>query len=238
MAWKRHAARGCRHTLPPHCRGSGLQDWLTVLWLGDAQLFLRPLHRDLHTDIHQLRQSLGVGRHVLGLAHVQLKNRASAHAVRRQAVEQGQRVQQVSGDRAANLPDIAVAQVFAHLVMHVAQRVGAALAIRTTGQRAAKDHLGLGALAPVEHQLKSLGVARGRVQKIQLHARRDDACRVVANAHQRPQQRHLLLFAGAAGVFADANRDAVDLQKLSQVAHAVVLEQVGPHQLSEHGRAL
>ena len=238
MTWKRHAARGCRHALPPHCRGSGLQDWLTVLWLGDAQLFLRPLHRDLHTDIHQLRQSLGVGRHVLGLAHIQPENRAAPHAIRRQAIERGQRVQQVPRDRATHLLDVAVAQIFSHLVVHVAQGIGAALAIGTACQRAAQDHLGLGALAPVEHQLKSLGVARGRVQKIQLHARRDDACRVVANAHQRPQQRHLLLFAGAAGVFADANRDAVDLQKLSQVADAVVLEQVGPHQLSEHGRAL
>ena len=122
--------------------------------------------------------------------------------------------------------------------MHIAQRVGAALAIGPAGQRAAQNHLRLRALAPGHHQLKSLGVTAGCVEKIQFHTAGDDACRVVANAHQRTQQRHLLLFAGARRILSDAHRDAVNLQKLRQVAHAVVLEKIRPHQLPEHRRAL
>ena len=44
--------------------------------------------------------------------------------------------------------------------------------------------------------------------------------------------------AGSGRVFTNAHRQAVDFQKLGQIAYRVILEQVRPHQLPEHRRAL
>ena len=163
---------------------------------------MRPLARRPHANAHQLRQGIRIGRQVLGLLRIELELRRAPWPIRRQAIQRRHRVHQIARQRRIELPHIRIAQVFANLVVDLAQRVRARLAIRPAGQRGAQNHLALRALAPVHHQLKGLRVAGRRVVEFHQHPLGDDARRVVANGRQRAQQGELFHLAGARRVLA------------------------------------
>ncbi|MNS17543.1 hypothetical protein D3C72_492200 [compost metagenome] len=114
--------------------------------------------------------------------------------------------------------------------MHIAERIGRALAVGLAGQGAPQDGLAHGAFAPIHHHNKGIGLAIGRVLELDLHPPGDDAAGVMADGEHRLQQSGFLLLGRPFRVFAEAHRQAVDLQELGQIAHAVVLEQEGPDQ--------
>ena len=160
----------------------------------DAQAAVGPCFGHLHANGHQLGQRFGHGFHVLGFVGRQLHPGAALDTVRCQSIERGHGIDQVAGQCGVELAQIAITQVFAHFVVHIAQRIGAGCAVCPAGERTAQDDLGLVALAPADHQLKGFGVTRGGVLEVDKHAVRDDARRVVANAHEGTQQRGFFLF--------------------------------------------
>ncbi|MNY07663.1 hypothetical protein D3C86_1404780 [compost metagenome] len=196
----------------------------------DLQFVAHPLRRDLHPHAHQGPQRIGQIAHVLGLGHVKLQARAAARPLEALAVQGKQRIDQIPGQRRGELAKVRIPHLLAHLVMHVAERIGRALAVGLAGQGAPQDGLAHGALAPVHHHHKGIGLAIGCVLELDLHPPGDDAARVVANGEHRLQQGRLLLLGGPFRVFAQTHRQAVDLQELGQIPHAVVLEQEGPDQ--------
>ncbi|MCY1404992.1 hypothetical protein D9M71_202170 [compost metagenome] len=146
------------------------------------------------------------------------------------AVEGEVRIDDVACDAGGHLAGIAGADVVHHVLVNPAQGIGGRIAVSAAGEGGAQDHLAGGTLAPADHGHEWVGLAFGGVLEINLHAGGDDAARVMADAHYGPQQGRFLFLTGAAGVHAEAYRQAVDFQEFRQVAYGIVLEQVRPGQ--------
>ena len=123
--------------------------------------------------------------------------------------------------------------------MHLAERVGARLAVGLAGQRAAEDRHRLLALPVLDRRQKVIDGARlGRLDEVDAHVRRDDAGAVVADVAHRAQQLVALLVAEAGREFPEAKRQAIDLQEALHVAHVVGLVRVGPGEHAKERRLL
>ena len=121
--------------------------------------------------------------------------------------------------------------------MDGAQGIGACFAVGLRGQGPAQDGLAH-ALFTARHQLAGdvLGGGRGRLED-DLHARRDDARRILPQAAQGVQQRAFVLRRGAGRVFAQAQWQAVDLGVGDIGIQGIGPDQVGPGHSAEQARA-
>ncbi|MNG35120.1 hypothetical protein D3C84_1217860 [compost metagenome] len=78
----------------------------------------------MHAEPHQLGQALRKQGDVLRLGHVELQPGGPARALEAFAVEGKQRVHQIPGQGRGQLAQVSIPYLLAHLVMHVAERIG------------------------------------------------------------------------------------------------------------------
>ena len=194
---------------------------------------------ELAADLHvrgQFGQGIGIEGKVSGLLRVETPV-GQQFAVRDAQVKQAQRGQQPAGQSGGQLHGIRRQQVAPDLVMDGAQGIGACFAVGLRGQGPAQDGLAH-ALFTARHQLAGdvLGGGRGRLED-DLHARRDDARRILPQAAQGVQQRAFVLRRGAGRVFAQAQGQAVDLGVGDIGIQGIGPDQVGPGHGTEQARA-
>ena len=196
---------------------------------------MQVIDADAHAGGGQLRQCVSVERQVLGLRHIQREPRQAAR-VQAGPVEQAHGSDQLLGQGRSQPAAVALQDVQAHFVVHGPERLGAVAAL-AAGQGLAQDDLADHRVHAVPHRLERALVALGGVQEVDLHARRDDPGRIVADLGDGAQQCPALAVGGADRIGAQPQRQPVDLQELGQVTHAEVLEQEGHGQHATQRRA-
>ena len=156
----------------------------TALGFRNAEPLVRPALGDLDTDVDQVRQRVGVELQVLAEVGIEAEAGRATGVGHSGQVEGDERPDELAVQGARDLAAVGKGQVPHHVLVHLAERVGAAAAVGLAGQGRAQDDLRLRALAPLDHGLEGRLLALRGFLEVDDHALGDDAGRVVAEADE------------------------------------------------------